>query len=376
MNRLLYTLVIMAGLMFQACSSDDEPAVLAGVEVSGTSFQMTEAGEASLGFTVTPADASVDNIALVKGGEAFEIIDKAPAGDGKWTVRLKATDFANVGADNNVTLSIAQTGGVTKDADFNIEDPFSIDGKFDIFCPRAFNFYGAEDSHKDATCLPILINATNESDLAMINVKDIKLTTGAISQKVSPDGFVLEPMADNANGVVMKANQSKLDELKSAITTYTTLEYRLILTSKIGRMAALPLSVMTCRPEGTVVENEELTIAKADIENPDYHKEITLDVTHNLRQIGVMELGNNVTIEEIGLLNDKGEAVAEGSIIPAYITDSEGNMVCDFNIYGDTEFDLAPGTYTYVQRFHVTVTVKGVNYTTACADLRFKVVIK
>lgn len=366
----------MAGLMFQACSSDDEPAVLAGVEVNGTSFQMTEAGEVSLGFTVTPADASVDNIALVKGGEAFEIIDKAPGGDGKWTVRLKATDFANVGADNNVTLSIAQTGGVTKDADFNIEDPFSIDGKFDIFCPRAFNFYGAEDSHKDATCLPILINATNESDLAMINVKDIKLTTGAISQKVSPDCFVLEPMADNANGVVMKANQSKLDELKSAITTYTTLEYRLILTSKIGRMAALPLSVMTCRPEGTVVENEELTIAKADIENPDYHKEITLDVTHNLRQIGVMELENNVTIEEIGLLNDKGEAVAEGSIIPDYITDGNGNMVCDFNIYGDTEFDLASGTYTYVQRFHVTVTVKGVNYTTACADLRFKVVIK
>lgn len=183
-------------------------------------------------------------------------------------------------------------------------------------------------------------------------------------------------MADNANGVVMKANQSKLDELKSAITTYTTLEYRLILTSKIGRMAALPLSVMTCRPEGTVVENEELTIAKADIENPDYHKEITLDVTHNLRQIGVMELENNVTIEEIGLLNDKGEAVAEGSIIPDYITDGNGNMVCDFNIYGDTEFDLASGTYTYVQRFHVTVTVKGVNYTTACADLRFKVVIK
>ena len=376
MNRLLYTFVIMAGLMFQACSNDDEPAVLAGVEVNGTSFQMTEAGEVSLGFTVTPADASVDNITLVKGGEAFEIIDKAPAGDGKWSVRLKATDFANVLADNNVTLSIAQNGGVTKEADFNIEDPFSIDGKFDIFAPRAFNFYGAEDSHKDATCLPILINATNESDLGMINMKDIKLTTGAITQRVSPDCFVLEPMADNANGVVMKANPSKFDELKSAITTYTTLEYRLILTSRNGRMAALSLSVMTCRPEGSMVENEELTIAKGDIENPDYHKEITLDVTHNLRQIGVMELGNNVTIEEIGLFNDKGESVAEGSIIPDYKTDDKGNMVCDFNIHGDNEFNLAAGTYTYMQRFHVTVTVKGARYTTVCADLRFKVVIK
>lgn len=376
MNRLLYILVIMAGLMFQACSNDDEPAVLAGVEVNGTSFQMTEAGEVSLSFTVTPADASIDNITLVKGGEAFAIIDKAPAGDGKWSVKLKATDFANVLADNNVTLSIAQNGGVTKEADFNIEDPFSIDGKFDIFAPRAFNFYGAEDSHNDATCLPILINATNESDLGMINMKDFKLTTGAITQRVSPDCFVLEPMADNANGVVMKANPSKLDELKSAITTYTTLEYRLILTSRNGRMAALPLSVMTCRPEGTVVENEELTIAKADIENPDYHKEITLDVTHNLRQIGVMELGNNVTIEEIGLLNDKGESVAEGSIIPDYKTDDKGNMVCDFNIHGDNKFNLARGTYTYVQRFHVTVTVKSAKYATVCADLRFKVVIQ
>lgn len=373
MNRLLYIFVIMAGLMFQACSNDDEPAVLAGVEVNGTSFQMNEAGEVSLGFTVTPADASVDNITPIKGGEAFEIVDKASAGDGKWTVRLKATDFANVWADNNVTLSIAQNGGVTKEANFNIEDPFSIDGKFDIFCPRGFDFYGAEDSHKDATCLPILINATNESDLDMIDMKEIKLATGVTSQKVSPDCFVLEPMADNANGVVMKANPSKLDELKSAITTYTTLEYRLILTSRNGRMAALTLSAIACRPEGSIVENEELTIAKADIENPDYHKEITLDVTHNLRQIGVMELGSNVSIEEIGLLNDKGEAIAEGSIIPDYKTDDKGNMVCDFNIYGDNEFNLEPGTYTYVQRFHVTVTVKGVKYTTACADLRFKV---
>lgn len=376
MNRLLYILAIMTGLMLQACSNDEEPAVLAGVEVNGTSFQMTEDGEVSLGFTVTPADASVDNIALSRGGEAFKIIDNVPAGHGKWTVRLKATDFANVRPDNKVTLSIAQRGGVTKEADFNIEDPFSIDGKFDIFCPRAFDFYGAEDSHKDDTCLPILINATNESDFAMINVKDIKLTTGVTSQKVSPDCFVLEPMADNANGVVMKADQSKLEDLKSAIPTYTTLEYRLILTSGSGRMAVLPLSVIACRPQGTIVENEDLTIAKADIENPDYHKGITLDVTHNLRQIGVMELGNNVTIEEIGLFNDKGETIADGSILPDYITDDKGNMVCDFNIYGDNEFNLAPGTYTYVQRFHVTVTAKGVKYTTVCADLRFKVVIK
>ena len=207
----------------------------------------------------------------------------------------------------------------------------------------------------------------------MIDMKEIKLATGVTSQKVSPDCFVLEPMADNANGVIMKANPSKLDELKSAITTYTTLEYRLILTSRNGRMAALTLSAIACRPEGSIVEDEQLTLSKADIENPDYHKEITLDVTHNLRQIGVMELGNNVSIEEIGLLNDKGEEIAEGSIIPDYKTDDKGNMVCDFNIYGDNEFKLEPGTYTYVQRFHVTVTVKGVKYTTACADLRFKV---
>lgn len=376
MNRLFYIFAIVASLIFNACSNDDEPAILERVEVNGSSFQLTEAGEVSLSFTVMPSDATVDNVALIKGVEAFEIVDKAPAGDGKWTVRLKATDFANVWADNNVTLSIAQNGGVTKEADFNIEDPFSIDGKFDIFCPRGFDFYGAEDSHKDATCLPILINATNESDLDMINMKDIKLAPGVTSQKVSPDCFVLEPMADNANGVVMKANQSKLDELKDAIPTFATLEYRLMLTSKNGRMAALPLSAIACRPQGSIVENEELTIAKADIENPDYHKELTLDVTHNLRQIGVMELGNNVTIEEIGLLNDKGESVAEGSIIPDYKTDDKGNMVCDFNVYGDNEFNLAPGTYTYVQRFHVTVTVKGVEYTTACADLRFKVIIQ
>lgn len=51
-------------------------------------------------------------------------------------------------------------------------------------------------------------------------------------------------------------------------------------------------------------------------------------------------------------------------------------MICEFSIFGDSETHLEPGTYTWVQRFHDSVTVGGVKYTTVCADLKFKVEIK
>lgn len=63
-------------------------------------------------------------------------------------------------------------------------------------------------------------------------------------------------------------------------------------------------------------------------------------------------------------------------MVPMYQEAADGKMICEFSIFGDSETHLEPGTYTWVQRFHDSVTVGGVKYTTVCADLKFKVEIK
>lgn len=100
--------MLVAAVALSACSSDDEPAVLEGVAADGSSFPLNEAGEVSLQFTVTPADALISNATLVAGTEAFEVGNLTSAGNGKWAVSLKAKDFAQIGADNAVSLQVAQ----------------------------------------------------------------------------------------------------------------------------------------------------------------------------------------------------------------------------------------------------------------------------
>lgn len=363
-------------LSVTGCSSDDEPSVLENVTADGSSFQLNEAGEVSLQFTVSPENASIDNVALVGGAEAFELGNPTSAGNGKWAVNLKAKDFAQIGASNTVSLQIAQAGGIQKEVTFNVEDPFSIDGKYELSNPRAFNYYGLEEDHKYATGLPIQIIAKNSGDLASIDSKKIKVIDGVTSQGVSVDYFVTVPMAGDAVGVVLKVDPEKLEALKTAVPTYTTLSFIVVLTSDNGRMARLNLSAMTCNPQGSPIEDAQLAVTSAELANPDFEKTVSLDVTSKLRHIGVMNLTNDVVIEEIGLMNEKGELVEESSILPIFNTSADGKMMCEFTLDGNSNTNLAPGTYTYVERFHDTVTIGGEKYTTVCADLKFKIEIK
>ena len=71
--------MLVAAVALSACSSDDEPAVLESVAADGSSFPLNEAGEVSLQFTVTPADALISNATLVAGTEAFEVGDLTSA---------------------------------------------------------------------------------------------------------------------------------------------------------------------------------------------------------------------------------------------------------------------------------------------------------
>ncbi len=376
MKRLFYILMLVAGVSLQACDSNEEPTVLEDVEVIGSAFRLDEAGEVSLQFAVTPAEANVAEVVLANGGDAFDITDVRPNGQGKWTVVLKVTDFSRIASGNTVTLRIAQEGGQSKDADFNIEDPFSIEGRFGLSNPRAFNYYGIETDHQDATCLPVIVTAGNEADLAEIGANDIKVIDGVTNQKVGAEYFIVEPMQNDVVGFVLKTDPDRLADLKSVVPTFDTLNLGVVLTAGNGRVATLQLHSQICAPQGAPVEDDRLTLAKADLDNPDYENTIAVDVTYSLRHIGVVNLDSNVEIEEIGLLDDNGQPVEETSFIPLFNTDNDGKMICGFGVYGSNEYSLNPGTYTYVSRFHVYTPVGNVRYQSVCADLRFKVVVR
>lgn len=373
----MLSLVIM-GCALSACSDDDEPSVLEAVTPAAASCQLNEAGEATLQFTVSPADASVDNVTLAAGADVFEITGKNSAGNGKWAVSLKATDLAKVGATNAVSLQVAQAGGARKEISFSIDDPYTIEGKFALDHPRAFDYYGIEKDHQYETGLPVIVTAENESDLAQIS--SILLINGATSQNVGMEYFATKTLGDGLKGVEIKVNPEKLTELKDLVPTFTTLDLIAVLTSRNGRVANLILSAAACAPEGKPVVNDELTATVAEITDPDFSKNVKIDVTSNLRHIGVMTLDmigvGEILIEEIGLFDEAGQAVEDESFVPMYTQDSNGNMICDFGIYGSDEDKLSAGTYTFTQRFHVTYKYGDVKFQTVCANLKFQIVIK
>lgn len=354
---------------------NDEPAVLEGVKADASSFQLNEAGEATVEFTVSPTDASIDNVALV-GSDAFELIGKKSVGNGKWAVNLKVTDFADVKASNTVCLQIAQAGGVQKEITVNLEDSYSIDGKFALDHPRAFNYYGIGKGHQYETGLPVVVTAENGGNLA--NISDIKIINGVTSQKVGVDYFVAVKLENGLTGVELKVNPEKLDELKTLVPTYTTLELYAVLTSNNGRVARLLLSAMACAPEGTPVVNDQLTVTATEIVDPKFSKDVTIDVTSMLKRLGVMNLkgSGEVSTEELGLFNETGQEVEEQSFIPILSEDSNGNIICQFSISGSDENNLTAGTYMYKERFHVNYIYGGVKFQTVCADLEYQVVIK
>lgn len=373
----MLSLVIM-GCALSACSDDDEPSVLETVTPDAASYQLNKAGEATLQFTVSPADASVDNVTLAAGADVFEITGKNSVGNGKWAVSLKAIDLAKVGETNAVSLQVAQTGGAWKEISFSIDDPYSIEGKFALDHPRAFNYYGIEEGHTYDTGLPVVITAEKGGDLTTIS--NIKIINGETSQKAGMEYFATVKLADGLTGVEIKVNPEKLEDLKNLVPTYTTFNFIAVLTSNSGRVAKLPLNGMTCAPEGTPVVDNQLTVTEAEIINPDFSKAVTLDVTSKLRHIGVMGMqpgDGNVVIDNIGLFNEAGEKVQQESFLVLVGPDATGNMISDFTIMGDNDYRLKPGTYTYVQRFHVDfIYDNGVKYQTVCADLKYQIEIK
>ena len=358
-----------------SCSDDDAPAVIEAAQPCASAYELNEVGDVALEFEVIPENAQVNEVKIIGENRAFEAQGFTSKGGGKWLLNAWVTDFTQIKQENTVILSVRQTGGTASEVELVVTDPYTIENKFTLANPKGFNYYSADKENLYETGLPVVIAAEKQEDLALIDSKNIKVVDGAVSHKVGAVHFNIIPMTEET-GFTLNVNPEKLEEVQEAIPTYSTLDFNVQLTSKNSRVASLPLTVTACAPQATV-EDDALTLSRSDLGNPDFEKGFDIDVTHKLRQMGILEK-SGFKVKSLGLLDENGKSVDDGPFIETQleIMDAEGNTKCSVSLTGDARYNYAPGTYYYVLRCRQPWEYNGKTYNPSCANLKFKIVIK
>ena len=358
-----------------SCSDDDAPAVIEAAQPCASAYELNEVGDVALEFEVIPENAQVNEVKIIGENRAFEAQGFTSKGGGKWLLNARVTDFTQIKQENTVILSVRQTGGPASEVELVVTDPYTIENKFTLANPKGFNYYSADKENLYETGLPVVIAAEKQEDLALIDSKNIKVVDGAVSHKVGAVHFNIIPMTEET-GFTLNVNPEKLEEVQEAIPTYSTLDFNVQLTSKNSRVASLPLTVTACAPQATV-EDDALTLSRSDLGNPDFEKGFDIDVTHKLRQMGILEK-SGFKVKSLGLLDENGKSVDDGPFIETQleIMDAEGNTKCSVSLTGDARYNYAPGTYYYVLRCRQPWEYNGKTYNPSCANLKFKIVIK
>ena len=358
-----------------SCSDDDAPAVIEAAQPCASAYELPEVGDVALEFEVIPENAQVNEVKIIGENRAFEAQGFTSKGGGKWLLNARVTDFTQIKQENTVILSVRQTGGAASEVELVVTDPYTIENKFTLANPKGFNYYSADKENLYETGLPVVIAAEKQEDLALIDSKNIKVVDGAVSHKVGAVHFNIIPMTEET-GFTLNVNPEKLEEVQEAIPTYSTLDFNVQLTSKNSRVASLPLTVTACAPQATV-EDDALTLSRSDLGNPDFEKGFDIDVTHKLRQMGILEK-SGFKVKSLGLLDENGKSVDDGPFIETQleIMDAEGNTKCSVSLTGDARYNYAPGTYYYVLRCRQPWEYNGKTYNPSCANLKFKIVIK
>ena len=356
-----------------SCSDDDAPAVIEAAQPCASAYELNEVGDVALEFEVIPENAQVNEVKIIGENRAFEAQGFTSKGGGKWLLNARVTDFTQIKQENTVILSVRQTGGAASEVELVVTDPYTIENKFTLANPKGFNYYSADMEKVEA--MKAAAAAEKQEDLALIDSKNIKVVDGAVSHKVGAVHFNIIPMTEET-GFTLNVNPEKLEEVQEAIPTYSTLDFNVQLTSKNSRVASLPLTVTACAPQ-TTVEDDALTLSRSDLGNPDFEKGFDIDVTHKLRQMGILEK-SGFKVKSLGLLDENGKSVDDGPFIETQleIMDAEGNTKCSVSLTGDARYNYAPGTYYYVLRCRQPWEYNGKTYNPSCANLKFKIVIK
>ena len=295
-----------------SCSDDDALAVIEAAQPCASAYELNEVGDVALEFEVIPENAQVHEVKIIGENRAFEAQGFTSKGGGKWLLNARVTDFTQIKQENTVILSVRQTGGAASEVELVVTDPYTIENKFTLANPKGFNYYSADKENLYETGLPVVIAAEKQEDLALIDSKNIKVVDGAVSHKVGAVHFNIIPMTEET-GFTLNVNPEKLEEVQEAIPTYSTLDFNVQLTSKNSRVASLPLTVTACAPQATV-EDDALTLSRSDLGNPDFEKGFDIDVTHKLRQMGILEK-SGFKVKSLGLLDENGKSVDDGPFI-------------------------------------------------------------
>ena len=353
-----------------SCSDDDAPAVIEAAQPCASAYELNEVGDVALEFEVIPENAQVNEVKIIGENRAFEAQGFTSKGGGKWLLNARVTDFTQIKQENTVILSVRQTGGAASEVELVVTDPYTIENKFTLANPKGFNYYSADKENLYETGLPVVIAAEKQEDLALIDSKNIKVVDGAVSHKVGAVHFNIIPMTEET-GFTLNVNPEKLEEVQEAIPTYSTLDFNVQLTSKNSRVASLPLTVTACAPQATV-EDDALTLSRSDLGNPDFEKGFDIDVTHKLRQMGILEK-SGFKVKSLGLLDENGKSVDDGPFIETQleIMDAEGNTKCSVSLTGDARYNYVPGTYYYVLRCRQPWEYNGKTYNPSCACLLY-----
>lgn len=224
-----------------SCSSEEEIIILQDVKVNSESFNLAEDGSTTIEVKVvpenTPIAKAVLSTSLFNESGVFEVTRLTPKGNGVWQIAAKVKDFSRIQNGQDVILSVYQEDNMYIQTTLNINDPYSIEGKYTPVHPQAFTFYSAEDGKLME--IPFIITADNAADLAAISYDNIKVVngTGSSTPSISITHFAIAPMTGKT-GFYLQVDNAQLETVKKAITTIAFLDCRVMIT---GPTAVLPI---------------------------------------------------------------------------------------------------------------------------------------
>lgn len=375
-SSLFMAVIALAG--FTSCN-DDEPVVLSGISINAATFELDLDGNATIEFTVEPADAEVEDVDITLDNlQAITVSGLTRVAKGAWKTNVKIDDIRSFGESRNGTLTVNQTNGGFAQTSFTLVDPFSVPkGTFTAHHPYTVNYCDAA-SHTPMR-LPVILNSESykEEDIA-----DVRLLVSSTNPKLDGGGnnfvFGRDKNAIDEYGIFMSE-----ETVKKIVSVnpeqYYTVNADIELTMNNGRMTTVPLHFVFCAPQVTL-KSDKLVFNIADISTDGYTAEFELDDTAKYwRRIGFYDGSNttftgNMDFSEYGFYRADGTRVDDGDFFFAM---PDLNSKKDaIQVEGNASYTYEPGTYYYVYHMKTDWEYNGKTYGRVRADFRYEITLK
>lgn len=332
---------------FVGCSDDEGPALLEGITVTNAGFDLDESGNATLEFTVTPENAQVDEVELTPAN-VFEVTGLTSVGGGVWQVAIRATNLSLVAATQSVMLSASQNGVPLATADVTINDPYTLDGLYEVAYPATYSY--AIAGRGSANRLPVVVTSDDAS--AMSQFLGINWDLDESQSDFNDDDFVTETSSGGTSTsflltpdvlIQLEGNQQAL-----------SLEGDFLLEGMQGRRARVPFSLHACPPE-VLSSREGFSVSAADLGNPDFSRaEVVDDIAGALNRVGLYNGSGvaydyeTVEVSNLGLFDEEGNEVSGADFFSAELIWDYNGAPAMMASFRGTSATVPTGVYYYV----------------------------